>query len=100
MRYHRWRILVAAAGAILLIALVIVLGVGHWLVVEDPLEKASVIVVLSGRMPVRALEAAKLYREGYAPEVWLTRNPLLNRASTHGHPLRRRGILQLPRPDA
>jgi uncharacterized SAM-binding protein YcdF (DUF218 family) len=77
VRYHRWRILVAAAGVILLIALVIVLGVGRWLVVEDPLEKASVIVVLSGRMPVRALEAAKLYREGYAPEVWLTRNPLL-----------------------
>lgn len=30
-------------------------------------------MVLSGRMPVRALEAAKLYRQGYAPEVWLTR---------------------------
>lgn len=24
-------------------------------------------------MPLRALEAAKLYRQGYAPEVWLTR---------------------------
>lgn len=23
-------------------------------------------------MPVRAIEAAKLYREGYAPEIWLT----------------------------
>src|SRR2546425_6196198 len=23
-------------------------------------------------LPVRAIEAAKLYREGYAPEVWLT----------------------------
>jgi len=23
-------------------------------------------------MPVRAIEAAKLYRQGYAPEVWLT----------------------------
>ena len=28
--------------------------------------------VLSGRMPDRALEAARLYRTGYAPEVWLT----------------------------
>jgi uncharacterized SAM-binding protein YcdF (DUF218 family) len=40
--------------------------------VEDPLEKAQAIVVLSGRMPLRAMEAAKLYREGYAPRVWLT----------------------------
>ncbi len=39
---------------------------------EDPLEKARAIVVLSGAMPLRAIEAAKLFREGYAPEVWLT----------------------------
>jgi uncharacterized SAM-binding protein YcdF (DUF218 family) len=48
--------------------------VGTWLVSEDPLEHAQAIAVLSGRMPVRALEAAKLYRAGYAPEVWLTRS--------------------------
>jgi uncharacterized SAM-binding protein YcdF (DUF218 family) len=47
-------------------------GVGRWLTIEDPLEKASAIAVLSGNMPLRAFEAAKLYREGYAPEVWLT----------------------------
>ena len=45
---------------------------GRWLVVEDPLEKAQAIVVLSGRMPLRALEAAKLYRDGCAPKIWLT----------------------------
>jgi len=28
--------------------------------------------VLSGAMPLRAIEAAKLYRQGYAPEIWLT----------------------------
>jgi uncharacterized SAM-binding protein YcdF (DUF218 family) len=50
------------------------LGVGRWLVVEDSLEKAHAIAVLSGRMPVRALEAAKLYRQGYAPQIWLTRS--------------------------
>ena len=48
------------------------LGVGRWLVVEDPLGKARAIAVLSGGMPLRAFEAAKLYREGYAPEIWLT----------------------------
>jgi uncharacterized SAM-binding protein YcdF (DUF218 family) len=48
------------------------LSVGRWLVVEDPLEKASAIVVLSGRVPMRALEAARLYQLGWAPQVWLT----------------------------
>ncbi len=47
--------------------------VGRWLVVEDPLQKSAAIVVLSGRMPRRAREAAQLYREGWAPEVWITR---------------------------
>lgn len=68
------RILVALAFALFLIVLGIFLDVGRWLFVEDSLEKAQAIVVLSGRMPVRAIEAAKLYREGYAPQVWLTRS--------------------------
>ena len=65
-------ILSAVGGSGLLLALMIFFGVGCWLVAEDPLGKAKAIVVLSGAMPVRAIEAAKLYREGYAPEVWLT----------------------------
>jgi uncharacterized SAM-binding protein YcdF (DUF218 family) len=52
---------------------VIFLGVGRWLVVEDPLDKAQAIVVLSGRIPMRAKEAARLYNAAYAPQVWLTR---------------------------
>src|SRR5712692_2840993 len=56
----------------LVLAAVILFGLGRWLVVEDPLVKAQAIVVLSGAMPLRAIEAAKLYREGYAPEIWLT----------------------------
>jgi uncharacterized SAM-binding protein YcdF (DUF218 family) len=46
---------------------------GYWLVREDPLRKADVIVVLSGGMPYRANEAANLYKAGYAPEVWVSR---------------------------
>lgn len=53
-------------------AVISFLCVGRWLVVEDTLDHAQAIAVLSGRMPVRALEAAKLYRQGYAPEIWLT----------------------------
>jgi uncharacterized SAM-binding protein YcdF (DUF218 family) len=56
----------------LVLTVTIFFGVGSWLVVEDPLERARAIVVLSGAMPLRAIEAAKLYREGYAPEIWLT----------------------------
>ena len=54
-------------------AVIIFLGVGRWLIVEDTLEKAQAIVVLSGRMPMRARDAARLYNAGYAPQVWLTR---------------------------
>jgi uncharacterized SAM-binding protein YcdF (DUF218 family) len=66
------RILFSLAGIALLGAALFLLCLGRWLVVEDPLEKAQAIVVLSGRMPLRAMEAAKLFRKGYAPKVWLT----------------------------
>ena len=64
--------LIAAVGCGLILGIVIFFGIGRWLVVEDPLVKVRAIAVLSGAMPVRAIEAAKLYREGYAPEIWLT----------------------------
>jgi uncharacterized SAM-binding protein YcdF (DUF218 family) len=48
-------------------------GIGRWLVVEDPLDRADAIVVLSGGLPYRAIEAAKIFRLGLAPQVWLTR---------------------------
>jgi uncharacterized SAM-binding protein YcdF (DUF218 family) len=54
-------------------AVIIFLGIGRWLIVEDPLDKAQAIVVLSGRIPMRAKEAARLYNAGYAPQIWLTR---------------------------
>lgn len=60
-------------GVILFASLFVFFNIGRWLVAEDPLEKASAIAVLSGRMPSRALEAARIYREGYASEIWLTR---------------------------
>lgn len=59
----------AVAGALILLG-----GrrLGGWLVVSDPLQPASAILVLSGGLPFRAMEAAKLYREGWAPAVWVT----------------------------
>lgn len=60
-------------GVILFASLFVFFNIGRWLVAEDPLKKASAIAVLSGRMPSRALEAARIYHEGYASEIWLTR---------------------------
>lgn len=64
-----------APVVLLLLALAAVIafrGIGRWLVVEDPLNRADAIVVLSGGLPDRALEAAKVFRQGMAPQVWLT----------------------------
>lgn len=49
------------------------LQLGAFLAKEDPLEKADVILVLSGTPMRRPLEAADLYLSGYAPRIVLTR---------------------------
>jgi uncharacterized SAM-binding protein YcdF (DUF218 family) len=46
---------------------------GRWLVREDALAPADAIVVLSGSMPARAEEAGRIFRLGYAHEVWVSR---------------------------
>lgn len=71
-RRRAFRIFLVLVAVVLLTGVVFLFFAGRWLVVEDPLEKAQAIAVLSGSMPLRAVEAAKLYREGYAPEIWLT----------------------------
>lgn len=48
-------------------------GVGRWLIREDSLQTSDIIVVLSGSMPLRAEEAARLFLMGYAPKVWISR---------------------------
>jgi uncharacterized SAM-binding protein YcdF (DUF218 family) len=58
---------------ILIAAVIAFRGTGHWLNREDPLSHADVIFVLSGGLPQRAVEAGKVYAQGYAPEVWLSR---------------------------
>lgn len=73
---HRLRRALIVAAVLVVFAGALTWGVrrvGRWLVVEDNLEPAQAIVVLSGRMPVRALEAAELYRQGFAAQVWVMR---------------------------
>jgi uncharacterized SAM-binding protein YcdF (DUF218 family) len=55
------------------VGVVVFRNVGHWLVREDPLSNADVIVVLSGGLPFRAEGAADIFRTGYAPAVWISR---------------------------
>jgi uncharacterized SAM-binding protein YcdF (DUF218 family) len=60
----------AAAG---LAAALLLHAAGDWLVLADPLAPARAVVVLGGQLPFRAMEAAAVYKQGWAPEVWLTR---------------------------
>lgn len=71
-RPQAWILLTLPAFLAALLALGI-FRVGKWLVVEDRAEPGRAIVVLSGHLPFRAMEAARLYQRGLAPEVWLTR---------------------------
>ncbi|HEV8075831.1 MAG TPA: YdcF family protein [Candidatus Acidoferrum sp.] len=66
------RLWLSIIGALLFLLLLAFLNLGRWLDKEDPPQKAAAIAVLSGRMPSRALEAARLYNLGYAPQVWLS----------------------------
>jgi uncharacterized SAM-binding protein YcdF (DUF218 family) len=69
------RFLFAAGIGVLLLMLAGILAffnAGLWLVREDPLEKSQAIIILSGGLPDRALAAARIYRDGFAKQVWLT----------------------------
>jgi uncharacterized SAM-binding protein YcdF (DUF218 family) len=71
-RIRRWLI---PGGIFIVLAVVVAtvfFTVGKWLVVEDPLVHADVIVILSGRLPERAVEAARVYKAGYAEQVWIS----------------------------
>jgi uncharacterized SAM-binding protein YcdF (DUF218 family) len=46
---------------------------GRWLVRPDPLAPGGAIAILSGSMPARAEEAARIFRMGYSRQVWITR---------------------------
>ena len=69
----RRRSLIGVSVVVLVLSLVAFIRVGSWLVVADPLTESDAIVVLSGAVPYRAMGGARLYQEGWAPEVWLTR---------------------------
>ena len=73
--FRRLRVIIVLAVFLALVigAIAAFRGTGRWLVRPDPLAPADVIVVLSGGMPARAEEAARIFRMGYSREVWITR---------------------------
>jgi uncharacterized SAM-binding protein YcdF (DUF218 family) len=76
MPRRRWPIRIAAVVAVAACLALLPRLVGEWLVVNDPLQRADAVVVLGGQMPFRAMEAAAIYRQGLASEVWLTQGAL------------------------
>ena len=62
-----------ALGVVFLLSIYPLSRAGAWLVREDPLQKADAIVVLSGTMYERQLEAIDLLNEGWAPRIYLFR---------------------------
>jgi len=51
----------------------VLVACGDYLISEGALNKADAILVLSGGVPERMLEAADLYKAGYAPRLILTK---------------------------
>jgi uncharacterized SAM-binding protein YcdF (DUF218 family) len=68
---RRWPLLTVVLVT-LLAAVTTFTHAGQWLVVADPVRPASAIAVFGGGFPSRAMGAARLYNEGWAPRVWLT----------------------------
>ena len=86
-----WRLagaLVLGVGLVMALGVLGIRGLGRWLIVSEALAPARAIVVLKGDYPFRAIEAAAIYAQGWAPEIWLTRT----RAGPAAEALRRLGL--------
>src|SRR5476651_1679410 len=68
------------------------LHAGTWLIVQDPLEQAQCAIVFGGKTPFRAMEAAKIYHDGWTREIWLTERGL----SAADIALTKVGVVQTP----
>ncbi len=72
-KHIRWLVYLSVCLLLTITVVISGRGVGRWLVREDKLSAADVIVVLSGSMSHRAEEAARLLKMGKAPEIWVSR---------------------------
>jgi uncharacterized SAM-binding protein YcdF (DUF218 family) len=65
-------LLLAAAGGVIFHRQLLV-AAAEYLITEEPLQKADAILVLSGDVPERILEAVDLFKAGSAPRILLTK---------------------------
>ena len=54
----------------------ILTGIGEYLIVRNNLEKSDLIICMAGEAAERGLETADIYKEGYAPNVFISRERL------------------------
>lgn len=66
---RRVKLLMITAAVILLLTFVFIPRMGNYLVAEQDLIEADVMVILMGSVPARALEGADLYRDGFVQNV-------------------------------
>jgi uncharacterized SAM-binding protein YcdF (DUF218 family) len=59
--------LLGAITVVPVLSLAVLIAVGHWLDVSDPLAKSDAIVAISGDTGARTQSAIALWKEGYAP---------------------------------
>src|SRR5215831_844808 len=75
-------LLLAAAAAVAVAAVLAFRAAGRYLVIADPEPaRADAVVMLAGSVSDRVLETARLYHEGRASLVVLTREPLARGAA-------------------
>jgi uncharacterized SAM-binding protein YcdF (DUF218 family) len=76
IRRHRYRpfllAMILGIAALSAASVVVFRQAGAWLIVQDPLAPAHAIVVLSGSMPSRAREAARIYQQNFSAQVWIS----------------------------
>jgi uncharacterized SAM-binding protein YcdF (DUF218 family) len=82
IRRRRGRVL--AAGALILAVSLwagrgwVLRPIGRFLVVEDALIHTHAAVVFGGHVPFRAMEAGRLFQQGWVDEVWLTQGAVFS----------------------
>lgn len=75
--FHRWRLIRYGIYFLILLLLFIfrapiLRGLGNWLIEEDTLQKADIIVQLGGNPFERAVKVEELFKKGYAPLIVTT----------------------------
>lgn len=77
--WHRKTIMIIGVGFLMFLLSSPLYGprllsrMGNYLVTDEVPEKTDAIVILSGSVPDRALEARDLYQQGLAPKIFLTK---------------------------